>query len=50
MLAVAAVISAMSIGYWLVVIKDSKNGKIDFRNTNRGGRRHETVSKYSTGL
>ena len=36
--AVAAVVFAMRIGYWLVVIKDSKNGKIDFRNTNKLGR------------
>ncbi len=31
--AVAAVALAMSVGYWLVVIKDSKDGKIDFRET-----------------
>ncbi len=30
-LAVATVALAMSVGYWLVVIKDSKDGKIDFR-------------------
>ncbi len=31
--AVAAVALSMSVGYWLVVIKDSKDGKIDFRET-----------------
>ncbi len=31
--AVATVTLAMSVGYWLVVIKDSKDGKIDYRET-----------------
>jgi len=31
--AVAAVALSMSVSYWLVVIKDSKDGKIDFRET-----------------
>ena len=31
--AVASVALSMSVGYWLVVIKDSKDGKIDFRET-----------------
>jgi len=30
-LAAAAVVLSMSIGYWLVVIKDSKDGKINYR-------------------
>lgn len=32
-LAAAAVALSMSIGYWLVVIKDSKDGKINYRDT-----------------
>ena len=36
MLAVAAPVLAMSVGYWLVVIKDSNDsGKIDFRKNNQ---------------
>ncbi|MCF6186228.1 MAG: phosphate-starvation-inducible PsiE family protein [Desulfobulbaceae bacterium] len=31
--AVASVVLSMSVGYWLVVIKDSKDGKIDFSET-----------------
>ncbi len=34
-LAVAAVVIAMSMGYWLVVIKDSKDGKIDYSDKNK---------------
>ncbi|HEB70748.1 MAG TPA: hypothetical protein ENI88_14200 [Desulfobulbus sp.] len=35
--AVASVTLAMSVGYWLVVIKDEKDGKIDFRRKSRQG-------------
>jgi len=38
MLAVSAVVFAMSVGYWVVVIKDCKNGKIDFRDILQQGR------------
>ncbi len=42
--AVATVALAMSVGYWLVVIKDAKDGKIDFRDTIQTRRkRHETI-------
>ena len=34
-LAVAAVVLAMSIGYWLVVIKDNSNGRLDTNNTEK---------------
>ena len=38
-LAVAAVVIAMSTGYWLVVIKDEKDeGKIDYRAKDKQGR------------
>jgi uncharacterized membrane protein (DUF373 family) len=37
-LAVASVVLSMSIGYWLVVIKDSKDGKINYRNIHKQGR------------
>lgn len=43
-LAVAAVVLAMSIGYWLVVIKDSKDGMIDYTDIHKKGRNtNETV-------
>lgn len=35
-LAVAAVTLAMSVGYWLVVVKDRKNGMIEFGTTDQG--------------
>ncbi len=38
MLAVAAVVLAMSVGYWLVVLKESKHHKIDFCDTEKQGR------------
>ena len=34
-LAVAAVVLAMSLGYWLVVIRDENNGTIDLGDSNR---------------
>jgi len=37
-LAVAAVTLAMSVGYWLVVIKDSKDGKINYLDIHKQGR------------
>jgi len=43
-LAVAAVVLAMSVGYWLVVIKDSKKGMIQLDDIDEQGReRDETV-------
>ena len=44
-LAVAAVTLAMSVGYWLVVIKDSKDGKICLGEIDSQGEvvKHETV-------
>ena len=37
-LAVAAVVLAMSVGYWMVVIKDSKDGQINYRDIHKEGR------------
>jgi len=37
-LAVAAVVLAMSVGYWMVVIKDSKDGQINYRDIHKQGR------------
>lgn len=38
-LAVAAVTLAMSVGYWLVVIKDNEGGEIDYREKHRQKRK-----------
>ncbi len=37
-LAIAAVVLAMSVGYWLVVIKDSKDGGICYTDTDKRGK------------